>query len=319
MDANEFLGTEWLKAEAAGMGVAAAREEIGAHWGWGTGWYASDGYLIQLFAFLNDPATPLHTGDGRSRADLLAELAYAAGEDRQAAWLATVGREVYWSAPENRYGPPEFSEPHGMNYRYDKLRQVYEWEDPRQPGTWISQQEADAQVIAWQQAPEQAGAGKAENAGEAGFSAAVWDENWQMLYRVGPGGVYEYAYSDDHATIRPGTSWLSYDEAAQGAGPAELSAAGTASASAAGTAGSQVPAPGSSTAGLEPEVTRLSQEEIAEVQEKHVAPAIKTLRAGAADLAAELGVTEQDLLPVIDGIAGLPVPQLLSELQSLGR
>jgi len=49
-------------------------------------------------------------------------------------------------------------------------------------------------------------------------SPAAWDESWGMLYRVGPTGAYEYAYSDDHKTIRPGTAWMSQDEVAQSPG-----------------------------------------------------------------------------------------------------
>jgi hypothetical protein len=50
------------------------------------------------------------------------------------------------------------------------------------------------------------------SAGAGGEAAATWDEGWGMLFRVGPGGAYEFAYSDDQRTVRPGTDWMSQEE-----------------------------------------------------------------------------------------------------------
>ena len=47
----------------------------------------------------------------------------------------------------------------------------------------------------------------------ASGDAGVWDENWGMLYRVGPDGDYEYAFSDDRVKIRPGAQWMSQEQA----------------------------------------------------------------------------------------------------------
>jgi hypothetical protein len=211
MDLNEFLGTEWLREETENGEITQAREETGTHFGWSSDWYESDDSLTELFNLLDDE-TPLHTGDGRTRAGLLNELADAADENSRAAWFVTVEREVFWSNPENRYDAAEYSEPYAMNYRYDKLFEVYEWEDPQDEGVWISQEEADARVGAREQEQPQ------DDDATAGYSEPVWDENWQMLYRVGPDGVYEYAYSDDQQTVRPGAEWLTYDQVMQGVG-----------------------------------------------------------------------------------------------------
>lgn len=214
MDFDALMGVEWIRAQDAGgnSAVQQSRQAIGEHLGWGDSWYSDEAGLGRLFNFLND-GTPLHTGDGRTRLALLDELAGATDEGRRVAWVDTVEREAYWSVPENRHQPPEFSEPYGMNYRYDNLYEVYEWEDPAEPGTWINQEDADARIVGRQQEQTLAGAA------EPGYSEAVWDENWQMLYRLGPGGVYEYAYSDDQQTVRLGTNWLTYDEVMQGTAP----------------------------------------------------------------------------------------------------
>lgn len=56
--------------------------------------------------------------------------------------------------------------------------------------------------------------------------AAEWDESWGMLYRVLPSGEYQFAFSDDHKTVRAGTDWMSREVAAAGrdAGAAALEA-----------------------------------------------------------------------------------------------
>ncbi len=41
----------------------------------------------------------------------------------------------------------------------------------------------------------------------------AWDDGWQMLYRVNSSGAYEFALSDDQRTIRPGSDWMSQDQA----------------------------------------------------------------------------------------------------------
>jgi hypothetical protein len=109
----------------------------------------------------------------------------------------------------DRYDGPEWSDPYGMYYRYDRRRGLYEWnrEPWLTPAAWISQKQADA-LIGSQVPPQEA-----VPAGEAGYSQAAWDENWQMFYRLGSDGVYQYADSSDGAgTGHPG-QWLSYSQA----------------------------------------------------------------------------------------------------------
>jgi hypothetical protein len=42
----------------------------------------------------------------------------------------------------------------------------------------------------------------------------AWSDDWGMLFRQRSNGEYQFAHSDDKKTIRPGTSWMSQDEAA---------------------------------------------------------------------------------------------------------
>lgn len=229
MDWEAFKGLAWLQGATEDSRITEAREKIGNQWGWGNEWYTEEDNLATLFGFLSAPE-PRYEEDGRpgsgERPELLNELdalpdaeeGEQPNEDERATWLTAVANDVYWDqfwvVPENRYDEPEFSEPYGMYYRYDKLTEVYEWNtDPQTtPDAWISQEDADAQIAA--AAEQQPEGGSAEEE----YSEPVWDENWQMLYRAGPGGVYQYAYSDDRLTVRPGAQWLSYDEVMQGTG-----------------------------------------------------------------------------------------------------
>jgi hypothetical protein len=245
MDWDAFKGLAWLQAATEESRINDARDRIASQWAWGSDWYSTEDNLATLFSFLSAPE-PLYEEDGSpgsgTRSELLNELDQlpdagedeAADEDGRATWLTAVANDVYWDqfwvVPQNRYDDPEFSEPYSMYYRYDKLNGVYEWNtDPQNtPEAWISQADADAQVAGQPAEGELAAEGEA--ATEEEYSEPAWDENWQMLYRVGPGGVYQYAYSDDQQTIRPGSEWLSYDEVMQGTGatteaPAEEEAA----------------------------------------------------------------------------------------------
>ena len=226
MDWDEFRGLGWLQGETENSRVNDARQQIGTQWSWGADWYSSEDNLGTLFDFLSAPGSR-YGEDGRpgsgERPELLDELdrlpdageGEEADEDERATWLEAVANEAYWDQfwviPENRYDAPEYSEPYRMYYRYDKLTEVYEWNaDPQNaPDAWLSQEEADALVAAGEPGGDEA---------ESGYSAPTWDESWQMLFRVDAAGIYQYAYSDDQQTVRPGTDWLSYDEVMQGTG-----------------------------------------------------------------------------------------------------
>jgi hypothetical protein len=206
VDVTEFLGIEWLKDSTADSGIRASREGVAAHWGWDGGWYSSEDRRTELFNYLNDDAELL-TQSGRARKNLLDDITSVSGDQDCADWISVVEREAFWSVPGNRYGAAEWSGEYGMNYRYDQLCEIYEWEHPDEPEVWMSQEDADARIAAAAEQHEL----------ESEYSDPVWDENWDMLYRINPSGVYEYAYSDDQVTVRAGTGWLSYAEMMQDA------------------------------------------------------------------------------------------------------
>lgn len=119
-----------------------------------------------------------------------------------------------WATYEQRrYSEPAFDDGYGLGYRYDKRDEVYEWLDEK-AGTWNSQEWADAY------AAEQAAA---QGAAEAAPEAAAWDENWQMFYRIGPDGAYQYAHAvvPGDPSSGCGEDWLSYEQVMAQAEPAE--------------------------------------------------------------------------------------------------
>jgi hypothetical protein len=165
MDWDAFIRLQWIQGDTGNSPLNDARERIGSQWGLESDWYSSENNLAVLFNFLSEPE-PQYGQDGRhedgERPELLDELealpdageGEEANEDERATWMETVASNVYWAqfwmTPENRYDPPEYSEPHRMYYRYDRLNEVYEWNsDPLSaPEAWISQQEADALIAA---------------------------------------------------------------------------------------------------------------------------------------------------------------------------
>ncbi len=197
MDQATFVATEWLKQDQTTTGIDQSRTEIGNYFGWSDGWYADDLSLGQLYDFLQ-----------RRAPRLLEELDEASDEDRRQAWIAGV-------ADASRYDPPERDANYGMFYRYDKLTQVYDWAESETFENWMTQEDADLLV---RSRPENSEPPKSSEISEpsrpdnSGYSEAAWDSSWKMLYRVGPDGVYQYAYSDDQIAVRPGTGWLSYEE-----------------------------------------------------------------------------------------------------------
>jgi hypothetical protein len=257
MDQDRMKGLEWLGSlNDDDSEIDQARVAIAAdmpNWG-GSDWAATEDGREWLFYFL-DNDLGLETASG-TRRTLLAELDAAAdevaeataaeheagegvdegedealgglarlfGEDTTGAirdWFKTLQSEVHESL-EVRCYEPEFSDPYGMWYWYDPKTEEYRYHADKDapPWQWLTQVKADEQVRS-----REAVAGPARE-GEAGlFSEAVWDENWQMLYRIGPDGTYEYAYSDDQRTVRPGADWLSYAEVMQEtAAPAQATA-----------------------------------------------------------------------------------------------
>ena len=112
-----------------------------------------------------------------------------------------------WATYEKRrYAEVERDENYGLDYRYDRKDSVYEWYDEAE-GTWRDQAWADLDVARRHER------GPAAEKGGGG-AAPEWDENWNMFYRVGPGGVYEFADA-----VQPGAQasgcgdvWLSHEQ-----------------------------------------------------------------------------------------------------------
>lgn len=104
-----------------------------------------------------------------------------------------------------RYSEPERDDNYGLDYRLDRTNHVYEWYDEGS-GTWKDQTWANLYAArrhdpAAQQTP-------------AGGAQPEWDESWAMFYRVGPGGVYEFADAGTPGDASSGCSgpWLSHEQ-----------------------------------------------------------------------------------------------------------
>lgn len=120
---------------------------------------------------------------------------------------------------QRRYSEPAKDDSYGLNYRYDRKDQVYEWYD--EPGqTWRNQAWAD------QHAADAQGAANAQPSpspatGTFAGPAPEWDENWRMYYRVDSGGAYQFAdaVTPGDKSSGCGDTWLSQEQAsARGAG-----------------------------------------------------------------------------------------------------
>ena len=122
------------------------------------------------------------------------------------------GADGWKTYEERRYSDPTWDDNYGLSYRHDKRDEVYEWYD-EQNGTWNDQSWAD--MYAASRSAEAAAAGGAGAEPQAP-SAAEWDENWQMFYRIGPNGTYEYADAVVPRVESSGSSevWLTYDQVA---------------------------------------------------------------------------------------------------------
>jgi hypothetical protein len=137
-------------------------------------------------------------------------------------YSATADGSDWATYEQRRYSEPTLDDSYGLRYRYDKRDEIYEWYD-EENGTWNSQGWADEYAASRAAGAGEAGAGEAgageAGAGEAGAepqaaSAAAWDENWQMFYRIGSSGAYEYADAVVPGSEGSGSSevWLSYEQ-----------------------------------------------------------------------------------------------------------
>jgi len=103
------------------------------------------------------------------------EYLYAASED-SAQW------ESY---EQRRYSKPARHDDYGLTCRYDLKDEVYEWYDEA-TRSWNDQAWADQHV---------AGGKEKATTNPQGGPEPAWDENWKMFYRIGQGGVYEFAHA----------------------------------------------------------------------------------------------------------------------------
>jgi hypothetical protein len=136
-------------------------------------------------------------------------------------YSATADGSDWATYEQRRYSEPTLDDSYGLRYRYDKREEIYEWYD-EENGTWNSQGWAD-QYAASRAA--EAGAAGAAGAEPQAASAAAWDENWQMFYRIGPSGAYEYADAVVPGNEGSGSSevWLSYEQVMTRATPDQAS------------------------------------------------------------------------------------------------
>jgi len=115
-------------------------------------------------------------------------------------WLADQMTANGWA----EHTVPEQDGASGAWYRYDLVYGVYQWEDPRTPGAWLSQEEYSALQVG----------GRAEE-GER-YSAPAFDDNSYLWYRYDHSlKTYEWAESDPSAEPADPAAWTSEAEAAQ--------------------------------------------------------------------------------------------------------
>jgi hypothetical protein len=182
-ESPEFI--DWITGLIAEWRAAAGQEEVG-----------QDGGGLENPNYADDPTpgTQFYRYDDASGTYLYSDQ--AAGDD--------------WATYEQRrYSEPAFDDGYGLGYRYDKRDEVYEWLD-EESGTWNGQEWADAYAASRGAAAQ--GAAEAESGDAAG--PATWDENWQMFYRIGADGTYQYADPVVPGDQASGCTeeWLSYEQ-----------------------------------------------------------------------------------------------------------
>ncbi|HEX4061769.1 MAG TPA: hypothetical protein VHY58_12200 [Streptosporangiaceae bacterium] len=113
------------------------------------------------------------------------------------------GQYAQWleQAVEAMFGDMEYDANYEMWYRLNNITAEYWWfysgqENPQAPpasitsGEWMDQSAANQLMTDWQaqQAPEAQVTGATE-------TEKTWDSAWNMYYRIGADGAYEYAFS----------------------------------------------------------------------------------------------------------------------------
>ncbi len=128
---------------------------------------------------------------------------YRVDESSQKYLYSATADGVDWATyEERRYTEPARSDDYGLDYRYDRTGEVYEWYD-ESSGTWNDQAWAD--LFAASTEGLQASADRTED---------EWDEAWAMFFRTGPDGAYEFADAVVPGQQTSGCSdvWLSHEQ-----------------------------------------------------------------------------------------------------------
>ncbi len=134
-------------------------------------------------------------GEGEQGAD-----AVVAAVGSLVSWLAGVTRDRGW----DRYSLPDYDQNADARYRFDSVAGVYQWEDPRAAGSWLSEAEFSA-----------LGVGGAADEAER-YSGPEYDENFHMWYRYDLSNrVYEWAEGDRSTAPGVTAAWMSQAEAEQ--------------------------------------------------------------------------------------------------------
>lgn len=123
-----------------------------------------------------------------------------AAADSLVDWLAREMRERQWQ----RYSIAEHDANAGARYRYDYSAGVYQWEDPRAAGNWLTEAEFSALNVG----------GAVPDA--ARYSAPEFDDNYRMWYRYDYSAkTYQWAQSARDARPEPDAVWMTQAEAEQ--------------------------------------------------------------------------------------------------------
>lgn len=192
--ADPGIFVDWFLPVVVEWELSAQQEETGQH--------QEDGSILgyENPSFDRTPGTEYYRYD-----DAAGEYLYA---DRANA-------DDWATYEKRRYTERATDENYGLDYRYDRTDLVYEWFDKAQ-GMWNDQTWADlyaarrrADVTPTPDAVTAAATAPDEN--------PEWDENWAMFYRIGPGGVYEFADAVTPGESASGCSdvWLSNEQVLQ--------------------------------------------------------------------------------------------------------
>ncbi len=103
-----------------------------------------------------------------------------------------------------RYSAPEMDATSGARYRFDSVAGVYEWEDPRAAGSWLSEAEFSALRVG----------GAVDDADR--YSAPRYDDNYSMWYRYDQADK-SYEWAEGGRSTSPGATaaWMTQAQADQ--------------------------------------------------------------------------------------------------------